>query len=311
MLKHVLARAPFRKRDLSSPQHARPKTSTRINSVDGVQKPTQRTIKLFKDQFSRFGADMCTVDGRIFVLGVEEEMQKPTDGEDLGTFLPAARAGLSRFDEIVQLEHEDVLGTPLTDIYAQLFVAEKIELTVADRPCALSHTLAGQSTIATFLDECVESEPSADIKIVHSGAHSTCIPPSHAIVEVEGELVLSFNLDEIRAVVEYTSHQNECDVVRITTMPMEYAAAFMRAYQKSSSVAGSKDWKASCLLRRSLRHSSRRGSQRFAKGASSKLVPSSSDNLRTSGSSSRASSLPGTPSMSATRRFSMPVLMQQ
>lgn len=250
-----------------------------INCVDGVPKPTQRQINVLKDSNTRFGADLVQVENRIFVLGVDES-------EDAsGDLYPAMRAGLSRFDEVTQVQEDDVECQPLADLYAQLFMSKSVQLTVVDRPVVRTSTVSGQAKIESAL---AQLETGAYDTLVYTHAEGCGIPAGHAIVEVENELVLGMTFEEFCAVVQYTAHKKQCDVVNFTTMPLEYAGAFLAAYQKTHTAAA-KDWKNNQLLRRSLRHSSRKQRRPSLRGTK----PNNGPNSNTFGGASAASTGPG------------------
>lgn len=210
---------------------------------------TQRYVRLCKEADSKFGADLCTIDGRIFVLGVDEAPRKG----DAWQYSPAFRAGLTRFDEITQIEHDDVSDMDISEIYEYLFTRDSVHLTILDGPLAETHTIAGRSTIAALL---AELEWCDDDYAAPVGSICSALPAGHSVVEIEGELVLGLDAQEMRAMVEYLCEKKGCDAVSVTTMPNDFAAAFLSAFNAAYSLGGSKDWTASALLQRSMRSKS-------------------------------------------------------
>lgn len=226
-----------------------------INSVDGVVKPTQRRITLTKKANARFGADLCRISGRIFVLRVDETKVN----DEFGEYLPAMRAGLSRFDEIIQIEEQDISHLALPDTYKYLQEAKRINITVADRPLLRHYNITHGDSAEAVRSSLAAAGHHQDL--VYMATADTPIPAGEAFVEIKGELVLGVPIDQLTIVLDYAI--DKCDETGsfcISTLPLEVAASFLSAYVETTAVFGSKDWKSNELLRKSIRHSKRRSS---------------------------------------------------
>lgn len=251
------------KRSLEQYRKERKQARSSINCVDGVQKPTQRRITLSKDADSRFGADLCKISGRVFVLKVDETKVNDAYGE----YLPAMRAGLSRFDEVTQIDEQDIGDRTLATVYHYLQESSRVNITVADHPLLHSFTIAGAPALEQLSMALAATGNDRDLVYTETAC---VIPEGEAIVEVNGELVLGVTLAELSVVLQYAADKSEDEVgaFNVTTLPVDVAAAFLSAYVETTAVYGSKDWKAGDLLRRSLRHSKRRNSTTLSRRSS-------------------------------------------
>jgi hypothetical protein len=242
------------KKTLEQYRKERSEKNRAINSVDGVAKPTQRRIVLNKSANTRFGADLCRIAGRIFVLKVDETKVN----DEFGEYLPAMRAGLSRFDEIIQIEEQDVSRFALPEIYQYLQETRRINITVADRPLLRSYSITHGDSAESLRTALAAAGAHKDVVYTTS---DTSIPAGEALVEIKGELVLGVPLDQLEIVLDYAVDKCEdTESFQVSTLPVEVAASFLSAYIETTAVFGSKDWKANELVRKSIRHSKRRSS---------------------------------------------------
>ena len=111
------------------------------------------THALHTHRMTRFGADLCKVNGHVFVLNVDERIDPDTDAH-----FPAMRAGLSRFDEITHLGEEDVRTQDLPTVYKRMLSDDKVRLSVVDRPMVQSHTVAGSGAVQALIQQLTSTE---------------------------------------------------------------------------------------------------------------------------------------------------------
>lgn len=228
-----------------------------------VPKPQQRQLEIVKAPNTRFGIDLCRVNGRVFVLKVHS----PTDAGNKNnkSATPALshaahRVGLQRFDELLQVEEEFIQNRPLESIYRYLHKAELVNITVQDRPLINTHLLTVSSAYVALQSHSLVMLGDAELQVVcvmPDSSASVVLPVGESIVEVDGRVTLGMSVQELLAVLEYARHTSEDGFIEVSTMSRDLARAFFAAFKLTADVYGHTDWKPVDHLRKSLRHSRR------------------------------------------------------
>lgn len=226
-----------------------------------LPKPQQRQLEIVKAPNTRFGIDLCRVNGRVFILKVHSPTDSSNNDRPTAALSHAAhRVGLQRFDELLQVEEEFIQSRSLESIYRYLHRAELVNITVQDRPLINTQLLTVSSAYVALQSQSLVMLGDAELQVVcvmPDSPASVVLPVGESIVEVDGRVTLGMSVQEVLAVLEYARHTSEDGFIEVSTMPRDLARAFFAAFKLTADVYGHTDWKPVDHLRKSLRHSRR------------------------------------------------------
>ena len=239
----------------------------------GAARPLQRRFELTKQANSRFGADLCRINGRVYVLNVHEPPTparrstvssllnmdksdaKAEQNAQQGQFA-AHRLGLRRFDELFMIREECIATWNLEDIYNYLHRSSRMDVTVMDANITTQRSVPAAAVEGALANGTLqfEMEGNTDIRIVRVRSTSSLaaeLPPTESIAEINGYLVLGMELQEVMAILWYACHESEDGVVTFSTVRPDYARAFLTALLLTADIYGYCEWKPTEVLRKS------------------------------------------------------------
>jgi hypothetical protein len=223
-------------------------------------KPLQRQLELVKPANSRFGLDLCRVNGRVYILKVHEPHKAAPSGIAPVSYA-AYRVGLRRFDEITHIDDEPVRTISLEQIYRYLHTSAFVNMTVSERAVVSAHAIpTSTSDIDDITDSCMTDVDGKDrcsvAQVISETPAAAILPANSSIVEINGMLTIGMRPSEIVAILRYARHKSSTGFVDVCTVPSELARGLLMAYVLTSDVYR-KDWRPTEHLRKSIRFSNR------------------------------------------------------